>query len=160
MRVSRENAFVIGSAALALLLGACSDSTGPGPSPTPLGCAAATPTQLAPGGHLVVDPTSQGGCVRLPAVGSNGAEHLLVALSATGQVTAGGLQAPYDFSGNEGGLTASAGAPMQALQIPPPSPAQRFHEMLRGRHGISPSREVGRCFRWVGCPASRSLRLR
>ena len=148
MRVFRENAFVIGSAALALLVGACSDSTGPGPSP--LGCAAATPTQLAPGAHLEVDPTTQGGCVRLPAAGANGAEHLLVALSATGQVTTSGLQAPYDFSGNEGGLTASASASMQALQIPPPSPAQRFHEMLRARardlaqQGVGPMPSVGR----------------
>src|SRR5580765_3093245 len=133
MRVSRESGFVIGSAALALLLGACSDSTGPRPAPSPVGCAGATPTQLAPGGHLEVDPTTQGGCVRLPAAGANGAEHLLVALSGTGQVTTAGLKAPYDFSGNEAGLTASAGAPMQELQIHASSPAQRFHEMLRGR---------------------------
>ena len=150
MPVSRENAFVIGSAALALLVGACSDSTGPRPSPTPLGCAAATPTQLAPGDHLEVDPATEGGCVRLPPAGANGAEHLLVALSATGQVTASGLKAPYDFSGNEGGLTASAGARMQALQMPPSSPAQRFHEMLRGRardlaqQGSGPMPLVGR----------------
>jgi len=150
MRVSRENALVIGSAALALLIGACSDSTGPRPAPSPVGCAAATPTQLAPGGYLEVDPSTQGGCVRLPAAGANGAEHLLVALSGAGQVTSSGLKAPYDFSGNEAGLTASAGAPMQALQISTSSPAQRFHEMLRGRardlarQGVGPMPSVGR----------------
>jgi hypothetical protein len=86
MPASRENAFVMGSAALALLLGACSDATGPRPSPAPLGCAAPTPTQLAPGGHLEVDPTTQGGCVRLPAAGANGAEHLLVPRIAVARV--------------------------------------------------------------------------
>lgn len=130
MLVSRTHAFVVGVAALGLLSG-CSNSTGPGSPPT-AGCSGTTPTQLTLGAHLVIDASSSGGCVRLPAAGASGARHLLMALAATGQVTANGLEAPFLLSGNRAGLAASAGTSIQTLQVPV-SPAQRFHDMLRAR---------------------------
>ena len=131
MRVSRSRPLALAGAALGLLA-ACSDSTGPRSSPTASGCSATSTTALSPGAHLVIDPTATGGCVRLPAAGASGARHLLMAFSGTGQVTAQGLEAPFLFSGKEAGLAASAGAAIQTAQSAP-SPAQRFHDMLRAR---------------------------
>src|SRR4051794_30543575 len=81
---------------LGLLIAGCNDSTGPTNGQTATTCTA-TPVQLAPGAHVIIDPAVTGGCVRIPAAGATGAEHLVVALSTTGQVTDTGLSVPYQL---------------------------------------------------------------
>jgi hypothetical protein len=124
-----------GGILLIFLQSACSDSTAPKVAPVAVGCTSASLTQLTPGAHLVIDPSTTGGCLRLPAAGASGAEHLVVALSATGQVTKNGLSAPYQLTTQGTGLTASAErATLETTQaFPPLSPAQRFHDQLRAR---------------------------
>jgi hypothetical protein len=134
MSGSRRTGVVAGGAALVLLLAACSDSTAPRPAAAIAGCSAAAVLQLRAGEHTIIDPAGSGGCVRLPAAGAVGAEHLVVALSGTGQVTANGLSAPYQLAGQGAGLTASLGTTARSA-VPPAelSPAQRFHDLLRTR---------------------------
>jgi len=109
-------------------------------SPTPSLSTAATclttssPTQLAPGAHVVVDPATTAGCISLPGAGAVGAEYLVVALSTTGQVTESGVTAPYELSAQSGSPLASIVARLQARRlISRQSPAARFHAMLRAR---------------------------
>jgi hypothetical protein len=97
-------------------------------------CLSTKPTQLAPGAHLVVDPTPTGGCLNLPGAGTAGAEYLVVALSTSGQVTESGVTAPYELSAQTGGLMASTAAtPQAARSATPRSPAAQFDAMLRAR---------------------------
>jgi hypothetical protein len=95
----------------------------------------------------VIDPSTTGGCVRLPSPGSGGAEHLLMALSTTAQVTTKGLSAGYKLSSqgpavttavssSVGGISAAEGTLPAALQ---------FHDMLRRR---------GRALSELGAPVT------
>jgi len=120
---------------LALVVGCGQDTTGP----TSLisgaaSCEGVALTQLAPGAHAVIDPTATGGCLVLPAAGGPGAEYLVVALSATGQVTDNGVTAPYQLSAQPVGASMAAAATSvlatRAVQAPA---AKRFHDMLRVR---------------------------
>ncbi len=132
MRDFRHGLLVTGTAAAALVAG-CSDSTAPRTSPTAAGCSAASTTQLAAGSYVVIDPSASGGCVRLPAAGTSGARHLLMAFSATGQVTDQGLEAPFLLSGAGPALAAATArlkSPSVGIHL---SAAQRFHNMLRTR---------------------------
>jgi hypothetical protein len=83
----------------------------------------------------VIDPASSAGCLVLPAAGAAGAEHLVVALSTSGQVTDSGVTAPYLLSGQPGASVSAsvAGLPVANGRQARPSPATRFHDMLRAR---------------------------
>ena len=127
------------------VLAACGgDSTEPKTSTSGgLNCGGTTPTQVAAGAHLVFDPATSGGCLVLPAAGAAGAEHLVVALSTSGQVTNSGLSTAYTLSGKPGG---SVSAAIAALPESPSglqrsvSPAARFHDMLRAKGRAWPTR--------------------
>jgi hypothetical protein len=123
-------------AASVLCLVACgSDTSGPSSSiSSGVSCEGVAPVQLAGGAHAVIDPTTTGGCLRLPAASGTGAEYLVVALSANGQVTDEGATASYQLStGASGGAMAATAAVPQANPPAGLSPAQRFHNMLRAR---------------------------
>ncbi|MEO8636334.1 MAG: hypothetical protein ABI587_13760 [Gemmatimonadales bacterium] len=87
------------SRTIAVVAGLYVGSTGCGSgdtSPTPtIDCAGVTTTALAVGVQAIIDPAPQHGCLRLPPAGPQGAEHLVVALSAAGQVTANGIQGEF-----------------------------------------------------------------
>jgi hypothetical protein len=124
-------------AGVAAVLAACGgDSAGPSTSTSGgLNCSSTTPTQLGAGVHLVFDPATSGGCLVLPAAGAAGAEHLVVALSTSGQVTSAGLSTAYTLSGQPGGAVSAAVAALpeqSGLQLSV-SPAARFHDMLRAK---------------------------
>ena len=119
-----------------LLSAACgNDSTSPSSSVSPAAnCVNAAATQLAVGAHVVVDPATSEGCLRLPAASASGAEYLVVSLSTTGQVTDMGLTASYELTGQVGEAMAStAPAPLMSRAGTVLSPAARFHAMLRAR---------------------------
>ena len=130
MRRSRSFFAVLSGAVLV----SCSDGTGPGTDP-PLECSAASTRALQVGEHQILDPTTSGACLRLPAAGPQGAEHLYIPLATAGQETPDGVSAPYLLSGAIPGATAAAPqlpAPrLSAFQSP--LPAQAFHSLLRAR---------------------------
>ena len=111
-----------------LLLAACGGS-GPDDDPT-VDCSGLSPTTLAVGEATIIDANEQG-CVRLPAVGTAGAEHLYVALAGEGEERPAGATADYALDGGEVAsavrLSASRGAPRTG------GPAGRFHLRLRDR---------------------------
>jgi len=122
--------------ALIVMVSGCgNDATSPSTSVSPaVSCLTTTPTRLALGAHIVVDPATSGGCIGIPSAGAAGAEYLIVALSTTGQVTESGVTAPYQLSAQSGGLTPSTAAMPQASRTAlVESPAARFHAMLRAR---------------------------
>ena len=111
----------------------CGDGTGPGNGSVE--CTDASTKSLAVGEHRVLDPFIDGACVRLPAAGAAGTEHLLIPLATAGQETPDGVSAPYLLTGGSPAVTASAPAPTPLLsafrrrQLPP----QTFHSLLRAR---------------------------
>ncbi|MFL5546669.1 MAG: hypothetical protein ACJ8AQ_03835 [Gemmatimonadales bacterium] len=129
MRNSRSLFLVLCGA----ILTGCGDGTGPTIEP-PLDCSAASTRSLQIGQFEILDPNSTGACVRLPAAGSSGAEHLYIPLATAGQETPDGVSAPYLLSGT---AVATASAPqlpsprLSAFQRP--LPAEAFHSMLRSR---------------------------
>lgn len=138
---------------LGLFLTACSgDSVGPGGG---LNCDGVPGTVLDPGAYTIVDPTvSARPCLRLPAAGSAGAEHLVVVLSASAEQTANGV------SGN---VTLASGpdhfqpAPPTASLLGAPSGALAFHAMLRRREqeiASRPEMALSRGLGPVGVPTS------
>ncbi len=105
-----------------LLLAACGGS---GPDDDPIvECAGLAPTTLAVGEFEIIDAASQG-CVRIPAAGGGGAEHLFVALVGEGTEAPQGISASYRLNG--GGGTVAVRAPAAARG----SEAGRFHARLR-----------------------------
>ena len=114
-------------------LAGCSDASGPSTPPS-LDCSAASTRSLQVGEYEILDPNATGACIRLPAAGSSGAEHLYIPLATAGQETEAGISAPYLLSGT---AVATASAPqlpsprLSAFQ--PPQPAEAFHSMLRSR---------------------------
>jgi hypothetical protein len=127
-----------------LTLAGCSDSTGPGTGS--LECSEASTRELAVGQHQILDPFD-GACVRLPAAGSAGAEHLYVPLATAGQETADGVSSPYLVSGVSAGIAAAPALPSPTLSaFRRPLPPQTFHSLLRAREralagsgGVSPA---------------------
>ncbi|HEU4698881.1 MAG TPA: hypothetical protein VFS40_06865 [Gemmatimonadales bacterium] len=120
------------------LLAACGGGTEPPPPPTS-GCTDVTPTSLEVGAYTVIDPNVAGNCVRIPAAGGGGAEHLYVALSGAGAVTSNGVTAAYKL---QGGAPATAKvAPLGGVApvvggfraTPGADRALAFHAMLRQR---------------------------
>ena len=123
-------------ALLGIAWGCGNDAMSPSPSVSTAATCLSTssPIQLGPGAHVVVDPASTGGCLSIPGAGASGAEYLVVALSTTGQVPESGVTAPYQLSAQSGSLTASIAAPGPASRLTTaPSPAAKFHAMLRVR---------------------------
>lgn len=127
---------------LALLaLAACTDSVGPGPQPQ-VSCTTVSPTVLAPGESAVIDPVAVKGCIRLPAAGAAGAEHLYVALSAAGREADVGVSTTYTLAASaNSAVMADVGATAAPLRLPTAgigelqavSGADAFHDMLRAR---------------------------
>lgn len=133
-------------AAASALTVACTDNTSPGnPPPVEVSCTTPMAITLAPGEFTVLDPASVGPCVRLPAAGAGGAEHLYVAVATAGRETTPGISTTYSLVTAAVGdqpLTASAGgiSLAEAARTLPgagafqaPSSAAEFHQMLRAR---------------------------
>lgn len=118
------------AAAIAAGCSGNSSSTPSGPSQS--ACANATPVDLAVGQDTVLDATVNAGCIALPAAGPGGAEHLVVAYSASGQITTLGISAPFHLSAG----SAPSAAPMAGTAMPHLrglQPDTRFDAMLRAR---------------------------
>ena len=114
-----------------VLLTACGGS-GPSDDDGVVDCAGVEPTTLAVGETTIIDARERG-CVRLPAAGGAGAEHLYVALSGEGDETQNGVQADYQL---QGGTPAGAARMHRATGRAPSrltGPAGRFHDLLRRR---------------------------
>lgn len=120
-------------------LAACggADPVAPPPPPPALNCATTPASALAAGAHVLVDPLTSGGCLKLPSAGVGGSEHLVVAVSTAGTETPAGISEAYTLTGQPaaGVATAARGAlPSPALRAFRPSlPADRFHLSLRQR---------------------------
>jgi hypothetical protein len=116
-----------------LVLVSCNDGTGPGDGP-PLVCSAASTRVLAVGEHQILDPSTQGACVRLPAAGSQGAEHLYIPLATAGQESPNGISAPYLLSGVSSATVSAPVLPSPVLSaFRRPLAPQTFHSLLRAR---------------------------
>src|SRR5436305_515163 len=103
------------------------DATGPS-APT-CSSALASPLTLAVGAYASIDPASDGGCVTFPANTSvDSAEYLLVPQSAAGTF---GQTALFALRAAMPSPAPMAVAPLLAAPTAPPSPAVRFHGMLR-----------------------------
>ena len=106
--------------ALGVLAAACSGNPitpPPPPPPPPSGtpsvvCADKPLTQLAVGEHVILDPSTNGGCVRIPVAPASGAQHLVVVASTSGNRSATGIQGPYVLRGS---------SPLSASAAPAPS---------------------------------------
>jgi hypothetical protein len=148
--VTRVSASLCARTSLALLaglVGCGGDPIGPPPPPALVECGQVAPTELGVGQHAVIDPNASGSCVRLPAAGSGGAQHLYAALATNGAETTNGISGGYRLQGSAA-ATAAAGSP-PALEEPtltafrPPASAGRFHGMLRaGERALSQSPEA------------------
>src|SRR5262249_34155629 len=110
-------------------------STGPGEPGTPsVECASRPVTQLAVGAHVILDPASTGGCLRLPAAGAAGAQYLLVLASTNGTKSSTGISGSYLLR---------ASNPLVAVQLAsnatvtpgPGSAAAQFDATLRRLEG-------------------------
>jgi hypothetical protein len=119
---------------LGLNLFGCGDG-GVGPDNGSLECTAVNTLSLAVGEHRVLDPTTEGACVRLPAPGASVTEHLYVPLATAGQETPDGVSAPYMLSGESPAVPSLEPAlsprfsGLRRRQLPP----QSFHSLLRSR---------------------------
>jgi hypothetical protein len=92
---------------------------------------------LAVGAHTVIDPSSIGGCLKLPAAAATGAEHLVVAMSAAGAETPNGVSEAYTLTGQPAAgvaATADRALPTPVLRaFRVPLLAGQFHLSLRKR---------------------------
>ena len=113
----------------ALLVAACGGS-GPDNGGGAVSCTVAPLTELSVGQSLVLDAVDQG-CVRLPAAGAAGAEHLYVAVAGEGTEVQRGVKAAYRLTG-AGEAVAVRAAPAQAVRQRRPT-VGRFHDGLRSR---------------------------
>ncbi|MGH7533790.1 MAG: hypothetical protein ACREL4_10910, partial [Gemmatimonadales bacterium] len=129
--MQRTRAIALGLATA--FVASCSGNSGGGPSgPSLSACASATPIDLAVGQDTVIDATVNAGCIALPAAGPGGAEHLVVAYSASGQITPLGISAPFRFATG----SAPSAAPMASPSVPRLTglqPNTSFDAMLRAR---------------------------
>lgn len=119
-------------AAAAIGAGCSGDGGGSSSGPSASACTTAVPIDLAVGEDTVLDATVDAGCISLPAAGPGGAEHVLVAYSASGQITPSGISASFRFAAG----TAPAAAPAASRGMPPRTglqPDTRFDAMLRAR---------------------------
>jgi hypothetical protein len=121
------------------LVVACSNGTGPSAL---LVCTDVDAEALAAGEHRILDPNQEDACVRLPAAGSSGAQHLYVPVATEGTQTDDGVQANYEITGSSPVAAAVRGLPSPLLSaFRPPVRADAFHAMLRARErALSQSR--------------------
>ncbi|HSM15405.1 MAG TPA: hypothetical protein VK845_00220 [Gemmatimonadales bacterium] len=93
--------------------------------------------RLAAGAHVLVDPLTSGGCLKLPSASAAGAEYLVVAVSTAGTETPAGISEAYTLTGQPAAGVATAGRgalPSPALRAFRPSlQADEFHLSLRKR---------------------------
>jgi hypothetical protein len=116
----------------ALLVAACGESSGP--SNPPAGCSEPSAQVLAVGEHRIIDPAELGTCVRLPAAGAAGAEHLYLPVATDGRQTDEGVSAPYAITGSSPGVAAAPTLRSPLLTaFQPPQSSTAFHNMLRRR---------------------------
>jgi hypothetical protein len=129
-----------------LTLASCSDGTGPN-GVAPLECSSSSTRALAVGEHQIINPIEEGSCIRLPAAGPGGAEHLYLPLATSGQESQNGISSPYLLSG----VSSAVASPPAAISAPllsafrRPRPADGFHALLRERErslAASPSRAL------------------
>ena len=126
---------------LALLIfgaGCGGDTSGPTPPlPTPSeACAAVATTTLAVGEHVVIDPSTASGCLRLPQAGPAGAQYLLVLASTTGARSSTAILGPYLLRASNPGPLAvatslSASVEAEEHTASRPSVAREFDARLR-----------------------------
>ncbi|HEY8197817.1 MAG TPA: hypothetical protein VIG04_12605 [Gemmatimonadales bacterium] len=129
MRCSRSFLITFGG----LFLAACTDGTGPGPGPS-LNCTDADAEVLAVGEHRILDPNQTDACLRLPAAGASGAQHLYVPVATEGTESEEGVQADYRITGSSPIAAAARAVPSPLLSAFRPSVrAAAFHAMLRER---------------------------
>ncbi len=128
MTRTRLHHLLLGGAAF---LAGCGSSSEPGP-PT-LDCAQVAATNLGVGDHTIID-AAQTACVRLPAVGSGGAEYVYAALATDGSVTTDGVSADYQLDGSAPASAGVASVSRGAVgRRKSPGVAAAFHAHLRER---------------------------
>ena len=125
-----------------LVLAGCSgDPTSvvppPPPPPASLDCSGQSPLQLSLGQDQVIDPSTTGGCVRVPAADGGGAEYLVVVASTASNRTQNGVSGSYAIIAGTPSTaappTAASGAPPSGLETRRLTAQQRFHDLLRAR---------------------------
>jgi hypothetical protein len=92
-------------------------------------------TTLAAGEHTVIDPAAVDGCLRIPAAGAGGAEHLLVLASTNGTRSPNGIKGPFQLRASNP-LVALGGGPAPSAALGPeerPDLARAFDRTLRRR---------------------------
>ena len=115
----------------AFLLAACGD--GSGPDNQTVDCSGTPATTLAVGEKVILDAADVA-CVQLPTAGSEGAEHLYVALAGQGAETADGVTAGYSLAGSTPGTaTVASRRPLSSQARVRSGAAARFHAKLRAR---------------------------
>ncbi|MEP6689431.1 MAG: hypothetical protein ABJC36_13865 [Gemmatimonadales bacterium] len=112
----------------ALASAACSSDPNP---PDTVDCTPVAPVSLAAGQFTILD-ASETACIRIPGAAGAETEYLYVALSADGTVSRNGTAAPYELQGVQS-PSASVAATSEAMFDQAPTPALRFHDMLRTR---------------------------
>ena len=125
----------------ALFLAACGGGTGPDDTPG-IECTGLALTSLAVGEAQIIDAADQG-CVRLPAAGAGGAEHLYVALAGEGAEAPEGITAGYELDGGSGIVAARARLRVAHGAGGAPGPAARFHDRLRTQERVLAGRGGG-----------------
>ena len=136
MQVRRSRSYFVVTVGAALA--ACSDGTGPGSDP--VDCSGATVRTLAVGQHQIVDAAEEGACVRLPAAGAGGAEHLYIPLATAGQETEDGISTPYRVTAVAAATAAPPALPSPMVSAFRQPSATGFHALLRSRErGLSAS---------------------
>lgn len=123
---------------LPLILSACGG--GGNDPPVPLNCDGVPVSTIAVGGHLVIDPVASGGCLRLPAAGPAGAEHLVVTLSAAGQQTGNGTAGSFTLQAVIDGFSPVVARPVGPAPLREAGPAAEFHARLRAREAVDARR--------------------
>ncbi len=114
-----------------LLLLGCDGGTGPGDGPA-LVCDASSTEALAVGELRILDPTATHACVRLPAAGPEGAEHLYVPVATAAGESENGTSAPYSITGSTSATAAPPVLPSARISaFAEPRSADAFHLLLR-----------------------------
>lgn len=117
-------------AALAVLSACGKGDTSPAST---IDCDGIAATTLAVGAQAILDPSLTQGCLRFPAAGAQGAEHLIVALSAAGQETPSGVQGNFTLQATTDTFSPPALRRPALVQRAPASAQSAFDLMLRER---------------------------
>jgi len=120
-------------ALLPLLLALGCGGTGPNEElrPPSEACASHPVTDLAVGEHSVLDPAPVDGCLRIPAAGAGGAEHLLVLASTNGTRSPNGNKGPFLLRASNPLIALLGAAPTAASALRRADPARAFDRTLR-----------------------------